>query len=168
MSAASADAKPQTINLEDLPLPQLHKIKAQLEEEMDGLTTAFSHMKQAQATFRECTNCIDAMTPDCQDKTILVPLTSSLYVPGKLSNIDNVVVDIGTGYYVEKAKGDAVKYYNSKMEYVQGNAKTIQDTIEQKQASYRGLLEIMQFKITQQQQQQQQAATGAEKATGSK
>ncbi|KAJ2489775.1 subunit of tubulin prefoldin [Coemansia sp. RSA 2050] len=162
---SAADAKPQTINLEDLPLPQLHKIKTQLEEEMDSLTTAFSHMKQAQATFRECTNCIDALTPDSQDKTILVPLTSSLYVPGKLSNIDSVVVDIGTGYYVEKPKADAVKYYNSKMEYVQGNAKTIQDTIEQKQASYRGLLEIMQFKIT---QQQQGTNGGAEKASASK
>ncbi|KAJ2331671.1 subunit of tubulin prefoldin [Coemansia sp. RSA 2681] len=166
----SADAKPQTINLEDLPLPQLHKIKAQLEEEMDELTTAFSQMKQAQATFRECTNCIDALTPECQDKTILVPLTSSLYVPGKLSNIDSVVVDIGTGYYVEKCKADAAKYYSSKMEYVQSNAKKIQDTVEQKQASYRGLLEIMQYKISQQQKTAAASGSGggAEKAASKK
>ncbi|KAJ2741197.1 subunit of tubulin prefoldin [Coemansia sp. BCRC 34301] len=160
----SADAKPQTINLEDLPLPQLHKIKAQLEEEMDELTSAFSQMKQAQAAFRECTSCIDALTPACQDKTILVPLTSSLYVPGRLSNIESVVVDVGTGYYVEKPKADAVKYYNAKMDYVQANAKKIQDTVEQKQASYRGLLEIMQYKISQQQQQQK----AAQEKTGSK
>lgn len=35
-------------------------------------------------------------------KTILVPLTNSLYVPGKLSDADNVIVDVGTGYYVKK------------------------------------------------------------------
>ena len=35
-------------------------------------------------------------------KTILVPLTNSLYVPGKLSDPENVIVDIGTGYYVKK------------------------------------------------------------------
>lgn len=35
-------------------------------------------------------------------KTILVPLTNSLYVPGKLSDPDNVIVDVGTGYYVKK------------------------------------------------------------------
>jgi prefoldin alpha subunit len=34
--------------------------------------------------------------------TILVPLTNSLYVPGKLSDTEHVVVDIGTGYYVKK------------------------------------------------------------------
>ena len=34
-------------------------------------------------------------------KDVLVPLTSSLYVSGTLGNPDNVMVDIGTGYYVE-------------------------------------------------------------------
>jgi prefoldin alpha subunit len=37
-----------------------------------------------------------------QDKTILVPLTNSLYVPGKLCDPDHVIVDIGTGYFVQK------------------------------------------------------------------
>jgi prefoldin alpha subunit len=35
-------------------------------------------------------------------KDVLVPLTSSLYVRGKLSSPDKVIVDIGTGFYVEK------------------------------------------------------------------
>jgi len=35
-------------------------------------------------------------------KSILVPLTSSLYVPGKLKNAGKVLVDVGTGYYIEK------------------------------------------------------------------
>lgn len=36
------------------------------------------------------------------DKKVLIPLTSSLYVPGKIKDTDNVIVDIGTGYFVEK------------------------------------------------------------------
>jgi prefoldin alpha subunit len=35
-------------------------------------------------------------------KPILVPLTSSLYVSGKLKNAGKVLVDVGTGYYIEK------------------------------------------------------------------
>ena len=31
-----------------------------------------------------------------------MPLTNSLYVPGKLSDVENVIVDVGTGYYVKK------------------------------------------------------------------
>ncbi len=33
---------------------------------------------------------------------ILVPLTPSLYVPGNLAATDTVLVDVGTGFYVEK------------------------------------------------------------------
>lgn len=36
----------------------------------------------------------------------LVPLTSSLYVPGKIGSSDRVIVDIGTGYYVKKVNCD--------------------------------------------------------------
>lgn len=35
-------------------------------------------------------------------KEILVPLTNSLYVKGNISSPDRVLVDIGTGFYVEK------------------------------------------------------------------
>ncbi len=40
-----------------------------------------------------------------RDKTVLVPLTSSLYVPGKLRDVENVIIDVGTGYYVQKVRG---------------------------------------------------------------
>ena len=33
---------------------------------------------------------------------ILVPLTSSLYVKGRLTDREKVLVDVGTGFYVEK------------------------------------------------------------------
>lgn len=36
------------------------------------------------------------------DKRVLIPLTSSLYVPGRIKDTENVLVDIGTGYFVEK------------------------------------------------------------------
>jgi prefoldin alpha subunit len=36
---------------------------------------------------------------------ILVPLTSSLYVRGKLADREKVLVDVGTGFYVEKVCG---------------------------------------------------------------
>lgn len=37
-------------------------------------------------------------------KPILVPLTTSLYVPGELADTENVIVDVGTGFYVEKVQ----------------------------------------------------------------
>ena len=33
-----------------------------------------------------------------------MPLTTSLYVPGTLADSENVIVDVGTGFYVEKVR----------------------------------------------------------------
>ena len=42
-------------------------------------------------------------------KPLLVPLTTSLYVPGSLADAENIMVDVGTGFYVEKAWHRAVQ-----------------------------------------------------------
>lgn len=34
-------------------------------------------------------------------KKMLVPLTASLYASGTLANTNTVLVDVGTGYYIE-------------------------------------------------------------------
>lgn len=40
------------------------------------------------------------------DRPVLVPLTTSLYVPGTLADSDSVIVDVGTGFYVEKVDSE--------------------------------------------------------------
>ena len=37
----------------------------------------------------------------CAGQALLLPLTSSVYVAGTLASADTVLVDIGTGYYIE-------------------------------------------------------------------
>ena len=44
----------------------------------------------------------------CAASPILIPLTSSLYVPGKLTDLENVIVDVGTGYFVSKVRPTAL------------------------------------------------------------
>lgn len=67
------------------------------------MTQSYSQLRGAQARFNDCKDSVDTLkTEKPEDKTILVPLTSSLYVPGKLSNVETVIVDVGTGYFVEK------------------------------------------------------------------
>lgn len=81
---------------------QLVEVKKQLEAEIQHLTSSFGQLKGAQAKFKGCVESIESIKPENAGKTTLIPLTSSLYVPGKLSDLENVIVDVGTGYYVEK------------------------------------------------------------------
>ena len=80
----------------------------------------------------------------------MLPLTNSLYVPGKLTDLDSVIVDIGTGYYVKKvfyillfyisyslirikSTKDAKTFYNNKIQYIDKNLETLSQTLEKKQ-----------------------------------
>lgn len=72
------------------------------------MTTSHAKLRAAQAKFRDCVNSInDGVTGSAKKGTdgrdeILVPLTSSLYVKGRLTDREKVLVDVGTGFYVEK------------------------------------------------------------------
>lgn len=41
---------------------------------------------------------------------MLIPLTQSVYVAGELANADNILLDIGTGYFVEVRYKDLRRY----------------------------------------------------------
>jgi prefoldin alpha subunit len=110
------------VDLASLSTQQLSQVKKQLDDELEHLTNSFSQLRAAQSKFRECLKSIAGGVNSVVDselllvvlsvidsvgieKPILVPLTSSLYVPGTLADTDNVIVDVGTGFYVEKVGG---------------------------------------------------------------
>lgn len=87
------------------------------------------------------------------DKAILVPLTTSLYVPGTLADSNNVLVEIGTGYYVEKVRAtrvrkeqvvtpsqstvEANKFYNGKIDELATNLKDLESIVQGKSNNQR-------------------------------
>ncbi|KZP12169.1 Prefoldin alpha subunit [Athelia psychrophila] len=144
---ASSAAQGQQIAVSDLDIPQLSDVRRQLEEELNHLTNSFTQLKQAQSKFRSCIENINEVKPQNKNKTILVPLTNSLYVPGKLSDPDNVIVDVGTGYFVKKTRAQALKHYQSKVEFIRTNLETLQETVQKKQDNLNYLLSILQQKV---------------------
>merc|ERR1719208_460941 len=81
---------------------QLTQFKNGLDTDLQFYQESLQNLKLAQSKFQESGDSLSRMNQDSDGKQVLVPLTGSMYVPGKLSNPDKVVVDIGTGYYVEK------------------------------------------------------------------
>jgi len=145
----------QQIKVTDLDVPQLADVRRQLDEELTHLTNSFTQLKQAQAKFRSCMDNVVEVKPSNKDTTILVPLTNSLCVPGKLNDLENVIVDVGTGYYVKKTRAQATKHYQSKVDYLQSNLDTLQETILKKQEDLTFVANVLQSKI----QAQSQVAT---------
>jgi prefoldin alpha subunit len=51
------------------------------------------------------------------DNKLMVPLNTSLYVPGNVVTTDKLLVELGTGYYCEKPADGALKVGNTSHVY---------------------------------------------------
>jgi len=143
-----ASPKGQTIDLGSLSTQQLSQVKIQLDDELEHLTNSFSQLRAAQAKFRECLKSIAAgVNPKVDNKPILVPLTTSLYVPGTLADTNNVIVDVGTGFYVEKSTGDATKFYENKVEELGANLKDLETIVQGKSNNLRVVEDVLRQKV---------------------
>ncbi|TFK98341.1 Prefoldin alpha subunit, partial [Pterulicium gracile] len=139
----------QQVNITDLSVAQLAQVKKQLEDELTHLTNSFAQLKAAQTKFNGCIDNITEVKPESKGKTILVPLTASLYVPGKLTNPEHVIVDVGTGYYIQKTRPQALKYYRGKVDYLKKSIEGLQETIQKKQDNVQYIVSVLQNKIGQ-------------------
>ncbi|KZW03202.1 prefoldin subunit 5 [Exidia glandulosa HHB12029] len=142
-----ASQQQETVNISDLELPQLADVRRQLNQELEMLTNSYAQLRAAQSKFKACIESVAEITPNNQDKSILVPLTNSLYVPGTLADTEHVVVDVGTGFYVKKTREEARLYYRAKVDGLQGNLDQLQNTISVKQDNVNVVLQIMQAKL---------------------
>jgi prefoldin alpha subunit len=159
---------------------QLSQVKKQFDDEVTHLTNSYQNLRVAQQKFKDCVVSVkDGVAGSSQgrsrplfssskhrvddslDKTLLVPLTSSLYVPGKLASTSHVLVDVGTGFYVEKTTDDALTFYNGKIEELAGNIKELENVVNGKANNLRMIEEVLRQKMLVQQQGQGQQAAGA-------
>lgn len=143
------------------------------------MTNSYQNLRVAQQKFKDCIvsvkdgvagsaqgtcglNCLHSDISNIWlDKTLLVPLTSSLYVPGKLASTSHVLVDVGTGFYVEKTTDDAITFYTGKVDELAGNIKELENVVNGKANNLRMIEEVLRQKMLVQQQGQGQQAAGA-------
>ena len=109
---------------------------------------------------------------------MLIPLTASLYVPGTLATSSSssesktkskdatVLVDIGTGFYVEKSPADGIKFYAGKVEELGKNLVDIEKAVGGKNENLRVIEDVLRQKMLAEQaggsnpQAQAQASAG--------
>ncbi|KAK0628520.1 putative prefoldin subunit 5 [Bombardia bombarda] len=138
----------ETVSLDSLSAQQLSAVKKQLDEEVESLSGSYSQLAAAQSKFRECLRIVKTGTASFDDKKdILVPLTNSLYVKGKLSGPDRVIVDVGTGFYVEKDTKSAADFYEAKVKELGANIQELELIVQNKSNSLRMVEEVLREKV---------------------
>ncbi|CEJ93373.1 Putative Prolyl-tRNA synthetase [[Torrubiella] hemipterigena] len=149
-------APKETLNLDTLEPQQLAQVKKQLDEEIEHLTQSFSQLHGAQNKFKECLRCVKARSDASPDaNSVLVPLTNSLYVRGELTSKDSVLVDVGTGFMIEKKLPAATQFYEDKVKELSNSLKELEAIVSQKQMNLRTIEEVLRHKMMQAQAQAQ-------------
>lgn len=88
----------------------------------------------------------------------MIPLTESLYAPGKIVDPDKILVELGAGFFVEKTTEDAVKVLDRKFKMVDKNSENIMSAIDVMSSNVQALNQAMQGKIMEIQTKQAGAA----------
>lgn len=147
-SKSQTQPQPQTIELSSLPLAQLSTLKNQLTQDLQHLTSSFQQLRVAQAKFRDCISSVrDGVQEGSEGKQILVPLTTSLYVPGKLVSTETVLVDVGTGFFVEKTPPAARDFYTAKVEELGKNLQDLEGIRQQKNGHLNVVEDVLRQKV---------------------
>ncbi|KAF5749860.1 hypothetical protein HS088_TW03G00186 [Tripterygium wilfordii] len=107
--------------MEKMSLDQLKALKEQVDLEVNLLQDSLNNIRTAITRLDIASSALNDLSLRLKGKKMLVPLTASLYVPGTLEDDEKVLVDIGTGYFVEKTMAEGKDYCSRKIHLLKSN-----------------------------------------------
>ena len=122
------------IDLDSMSLEQLNQLKQSEEGRLSAITNHYATLRasssrfaSAQKALKEATATDNHNTSNAKD--IMIPLTESLYVPAKIQDPSKVMVELGTGFFVEKNIKHAHELLDRKTKLVDVNSENIMEAI---------------------------------------
>ena len=143
---------------------QFHQ-KQSLNEEIEQLSDLLKQLRSANNKFVDSKLALAALTPDskglwcnCHNflitvffnhlfinhlgKKVMIPFTTSLYVPATLGENSTVLVDIGSNIYVRKSVDDARDYFTRQISFIHNQVVQLEHIVQQKAMDLRRLEQI--------------------------
>ena len=144
-----AASEPQAVSAADLSIPQLQQYKQSLEQELSYMTDTVAKLKAAQQAYDMSGKVLGELSPEKEGKDILVPLTNSVFVPGKVGDCKSVLVNIGTGYFVERPVAGAKSHCEERSKVLAGNVAQFAKLLSEKRNNLEMCMLILQKKLEQ-------------------
>lgn len=120
-AAMASGAVVRAAEMEKMSVEQLKMLKEQTDLEVNLLQDSLNNIRTATSRLDLASNALHDLSLRPQGKKMLVPLTASLYVPGTLDDADKVLVDVGTGYFIEKTMAEGKDYCQRKINLLKSN-----------------------------------------------
>eukprot|EP00639_Heterosigma_akashiwo_P007289 CAMPEP_0194561872 /NCGR_PEP_ID=MMETSP0292-20121207/2498_1 /TAXON_ID=39354 /ORGANISM="Heterosigma akashiwo, Strain CCMP2393" /LENGTH=174 /DNA_ID=CAMNT_0039410377 /DNA_START=29 /DNA_END=553 /DNA_ORIENTATION=+ len=136
------------IDISKLSLEQLNELKQNTQKELKDMAINLRTLQGGINRYQMAKTAIDDL-PREPGAEILIPLTSSLYIPGQIEDPDKLLVELGTGYYVQKDIKGTEEFLARKEKIVQENAESLQSVIRTKQKNLQSLELMMGHRMQQ-------------------
>lgn len=144
------DSGDATIQLDTMSLDQLQQLQQREEGRLQALTNRYAQLRSAAVRLQQSCIAVRAVETTSQNnndndknnipigldeecstkddirKDVFVPLTESVYVPGTISLLRpddrDLLVELGTGFFVDKTSKETVELLERKMKIVDDNS----------------------------------------------
>lgn len=158
-SANAADAGSSGINIDSMSIDQLNSVKQQQEARLEHFTAQYQQLRAVSARLSSARASLSSMPSNNgssgDGREIMIPLTESLYAPGKIVDPNKVLVELGAGFFVEKSTKDAIKVLERKGKLVDANSDNVMAALEASSRNVQAVQQAMQGKILEIQARQQ-------------
>jgi len=143
----------RTIDLDSLSLEELNQLRNQEEQRLQALTNKYGMLRQAAARLNHSKKAVSELkkssssSSEGEDREVMVPLTESVYVPGKMKDTNRLMLELGTGYFVERSNREALQFIERKQRIVDANSENIAAAVQASQQNMQALTSAMQGKM---------------------
>ena len=121
------------VKLDTLQLQDLVNLKKRVEGDLQTFVNSFQGFKFLGQKFDDTRILVKNINEQAKnDDEILVPLTNSLFVPGKICSTDEYMVELGTGYYAKRSAAQVQDYCTRKTVLLRSNCVSLEKEIESK------------------------------------
>ncbi len=114
--------------LSQLSLEQLSSIGKQIEQDIQSLSGSYTSLKVVMQKFKENKDYIKSLQ-SAKDKEMLIPMTQSVFIPGKISDISNFTIELGGNYFVRTNIKNSEAFCDRKIKLLAENMDKIDNLI---------------------------------------
>ncbi|KAG5504946.1 hypothetical protein JKF63_04393 [Porcisia hertigi] len=156
-----------SVNVHQLPIEQLEGLKEQLDTDVRSLGAAYDGLYNGRNRYQDNHDVIEQYRVVCDNaaktkepQEVLVCMTSSLFVRGTVVPSDKVLIDVGTGYFLEQTMAHAKTYFTSRAAQVKESMDQVEKTILVKQRQQNQVIDALQQKTAAMQRYREERVEG--------
>eukprot|EP01068_Selenidium_serpulae_P013496 Selendium_serpulae@DN5968_c0_g1_i1.p5 len=143
-----------SVPINSLTEAQLSELFQNLQSELENLGNILATCRNGKERFDAAAKATGSLNQDTLGKEVFVPLTSSVYVPGRVSDVDHVLVSVGTGYHVKKDVPSAVAFCEKKRDLCNGQILEVTKTMNERKKMLQTVQAVLQGRMSARQQAQ--------------